>query len=358
MSDMIVNDIPKTGNFVMDWLEFTYRPSCKDIGCDLWADFLEDFPEFEPYIESMVMLEKGMNWYTTVLAFGKDFMIMMNGERPEMGIHVSFPGSGMHMLCEIFGLEGYTDFVSVAPLFEKLRDRQCKISRLDLCYDDFDYRKHFSPHDFGRFAMNMQISTSTNKMQFISSTQTRGATFYLGSRGGERYLRIYDKNYESNGAIDSVRYELQLRGAQANAVFNHVSEGKQFSFADLLSGMFNIVNEYDLDNSDVGASAMRMRKKNAGILREWEEFLDTIRKIPILSASDIVVDRKKRSCYMDKSLQWVKKTVLPTLFMMKEIYGGKLLDSLIDEFEEDKLNKQQLALLNAYRKQGLHNFVA
>lgn len=351
----LVKDTPRTGNFVMDWLEFTYRPSYNGEG-DLWSEFMEDFPEFQSYIEHMVMLEKGMHWYTSVLAFGRDFMILFNGDRPEMGVHVQFPGSGMHKLCEVFGLEGTTDFVSVAPLFKKLKERDCKISRLDLCYDDFDYRNHFTPHDFGLFAMQKRISTSTNKMQFISSTQTKGATFYLGSRGGERYLRIYDKSYESKGAIDSVRYELQLRGAQACAIFNHINEGKQFSFADLLCSMFNVMNEYDLDDSDVSAAALRKRKQLAGVLVEWEEFLDTIRKIPILNASDIVVDRVKRVCSMDKSLQWIKKSALPTLYMLKEVHGGKLLQQLIDEFEDDMLNRQQLALLNAYRKEALRDF--
>ena len=352
----LVKDTPRVGNFVMDWLEFTYKPSCREIDCDLWSDFMMDFPEFQPYIEHMVMLEKGKNWYTSVVAFGRDFMIMFNSDRPEMGVHVQFPGSGMHRLCEVFGLEGTSDFVSVAPLFKKLKDRECKISRIDLCYDDFDYREHFTPHDFGLFAMQKRISTSTNKMEFITSTQTRGATFYLGARGGERYLRIYDKNYESKGAIDSVRYELQLRGAQACAIFNHINEGKQFSFADLLSSMFNVMNEYDLDDTGVTSAALRKRKQSAGVLEEWEQFLDTIRKIPILSSSDIVVDRVKRECSMDKSLQWISKYALPTLYMLKEVHGSTLLQQLIDEFEEDKLSKQQLALLNAYRKQNLRDF--
>lgn len=351
----LVKDTPRTGNFVMDWLEFTYRPSCKNLECDLWSDFVEDFPEFESYIEHLVMLERGFIGYSSVLAYGTDFKIMYHADRPDMGVHVQFPSSGMHKLAEIFKLEGTTDFVSVAPLFKKLKERECKISRLDLCYDDFDYRNHFTPHDFGYFAMTKRISTSTNKMQFISSTQTKGATFYLGARGGERYLRIYDKNYESKGVIDSVRYELQLKGAQANAIFNHVADGKQFCFADLLSNMFNVVNEYDLDDSDVSSSAMRMRKKNAGILKEWDEFLDTIRKIPILNASDIVVDRVKRQSSLDKSLQWFKKYVVPSLYLLKEVYGGDLILQEIDE-AEDRLNKQQEALLMAYRKECLRDF--
>ena len=83
-----------------------------------------------------------------------------------------------------------------------------------------------------RFLAYKRISTQTKKMQFITSTQTRGATFYCGARGGDRYLRIYDKNYESNGEIDSVRYEMQLRGERANAIFDHVASGKGFSFAE------------------------------------------------------------------------------------------------------------------------------
>ena len=65
-----VEDKPRVGNFVMDWLEFTYKPNQKDYEGDLWAEFILDFPEFERYIEHMVMLERGMHWYTSVLAYG------------------------------------------------------------------------------------------------------------------------------------------------------------------------------------------------------------------------------------------------------------------------------------------------
>ena len=58
---------------------------------------------------------------------------------------------------------------------------------------------------------------------------------------------------------------------------------------------------------------------------------------------------------MDKSLQWFKRYVVPSLYLLKEVYGGDLILQEIDE-AEDRLNKQQEALLMAYRKECLRDF--
>lgn len=337
------------GSFVMDWLEFTYGAGCSDPERDLWSEFIDIFPEFIPYFDNLIMLEKGMHWYSTVLAYGSDFKIMFHGERPEMGVHVQFPGHSMPVLADIFGLDNTSEFVSVIPLFKKLKERGCKISRLDICYDDFNYRNNFTPFDFNRFLANKRISTNTKKMQFITSTQTKGATFYCGARGGDRYLRIYDKNYESNGEIDSVRYEMQLRGERANAIFEHVADGKGFSFADLLADMMNVMNEYDLNADGKDSSTLRHRKMNAGVLKEWTDFLEEI-KLFVKSAikdEEIVIDRKKVYRSLDKSVQWIKKYVLPTLYTLKEVYGEKVLLQAIDE-AEDRVTKTQEAILKSF----------
>lgn len=61
--------------------------------------------------------------------------------------------------------------------------------------------------------INNQITTRSREWSFISSTQNggAGATFYLGKRGSDRFLRVYDKDYESDGRIPAIRYEFELR---------------------------------------------------------------------------------------------------------------------------------------------------
>jgi len=46
-----------------------------------------------------------------------------------------------------------------------------------------------------------------------------GKTLYIGSPGSDKRLRVYDKNVESNGEINSIRMECQYRDDKAHSIF-------------------------------------------------------------------------------------------------------------------------------------------
>lgn len=47
-----------------------------------------------------------------------------------------------------------------------------------------------------------------------------GATFRCGKRGSNLYLRVYDKEIESHGAIVATRWELEYRDETACSLLN------------------------------------------------------------------------------------------------------------------------------------------
>ena len=262
-------------DFTIDWLEFTFLyPVNEENTTTVFDEFLDAFPEFEDLLDEMVLLERGRNGYTQVYAFTDEFTISYNPDEERLGVHVTFPAHGLYRIMKIFGLDDISEYADAAALLLILKSRHCRISRIDLAYDDYD--KTFTPHDFMRWKMNERISTQCKCCGFMMSEATKGGTFYLGKRGKGRFLRIYDKEYESKGAINSIRYEFELRQEWATLIQDKILADVEFSVADLIEGMFTITNEYELTDND---STNATRKNRAGVDEKWQLFLDSIRTI-------------------------------------------------------------------------------
>ena len=94
-----------------------------------------------------------------------------------------------------------------------------KCTRIDLAADDFTRK---------RLVMDVihQAATAGHVVGFrcydprrplknMQTGQLAGDTAYFGKRGNHgsgRYVRFYDKGLESNGEVDSIRYEVELSG--------------------------------------------------------------------------------------------------------------------------------------------------
>lgn len=340
-------------DFLVDWLEFTYLVPEDAGGLTVWENFMEDFPEFANNQCEMVMDSRGRNGYTHCFMFCDEYTVLYNPDEQRMGVHVTFPSHGLYRMCEMFGLSGLDDFVSIKSLLTDLKSRSCRVTRMDICYDD--YSKTFTPHDFGKWMMNGQISTKSRVWSFMSSQAGSGATFYLGKRGSDRFIRIYDKDYESKGRIPAIRYEFELRKAYVDMIVNKVINGIEFSFADLIENTFCIMNEYEKSGDrDVDY----VRKLRAGSLSIWEEFLEVIRMGSqdevfvkhafIKSPIELKVDTKKREVSFKKIHNWITVQVLPSLYIFKECLGEQRLNDMISA-QEGRLNILQRKMLDKYK---------
>ena len=269
-------DVKREGAFLLDWLEFTFMPGYGYDGNELWMDFLDAFPEFEDEFATTVMSPKGQNGYTNVYRFTDLYSIAFSPEDARMGVHVIFPSHGLSKLCELFNLESVDDYAPAQKLFQILNERNCRVTRLDICFDD--YTKYFKPEDFANFMLQGRLSSKHRHWIYNSSMQGSGSTFYLGKRGRDRLFRCYDKAYESGGAIDAIRYELELKGNWATQLQKDIADGKKFKFSDMVNDMFYITNEYKRDD-DASAHLLSVRKSQAGVAPEWLELLKLFDKL-------------------------------------------------------------------------------
>lgn len=342
-------------DFSIDWLEFTYRaPECLN-GLGVFENFQKDFPEivkdWEINADQVVLLAKGRNFYNTVYSFSDDYTVCYHSDRRNMGVHVTFPGHGIYKISEIFGLGDLNEHDAARKIFKILDERNCEITRLDLAYDDFT--KTFTPFDFNIFMTEGRITTDSRVWSYIGSGHKRGGTFYLGKRGRDRMIRIYDKEYESDGKIDSVRYEFELKKEWSRVVQNHIINDKVFMFADLLDSMFTIKEEYDLSGD---SHVDGMRKCRAGIDEKWQLFLDTMRQVfakSMCSVVEISLKKEKEEYSYKRTYEWLRDYILPSLFIFRQTCSQQEFDEFIAS-GEDKLKPEKKRLINRYIMEKSH----
>ena len=336
-------------DFLVDWLEFTYLCPENAGGLDVWENFMSEFPEFENHQEDLVLANKGRHGYTHCFMFCDEYTVLYNPDVQGMGVHVTFPSHGLWRFCEMFGIKSdLSDYVSFQSILRILKERSCRITRLDICYDD--YTKYLTPIDFNKFMINNQIVTRSREWSFFSSTQDggSGATFYLGKRGSDRFLRVYDKDYESEGRIPTIRYEFELRKNYLEMIVNKVLNGINFSFADLIGQFMEVKCEYEIS----GDNAVDFnRTSRSAVLEAWEVFLETIRKTHVLQSTvELKVDTKKREISFKRIHTWINRQVLPSLFILKECLGIEKLDELISSSHE-RLSDLQKKMIKKYQSE-------
>lgn len=341
------SDVKRSGAFLLDWLEFSYLPGGRDDGLQLWADFMDDFPEFEDEFAQTVLSGKGMNGYTNVYRFTDLYSIAYSPDNPDMGVHVIFPSHGLHKLCELFNLENVDDYAPAQKIFKILSERSCKVTRMDVCFDD--YSKFLRPSDFGEWAITQRIRSKCRQWMYYSSQQGEGDTFYLGKRGRDRLFRCYDKAYESNGAIDAIRYEFELKGIYAEQLQKDIAGGKKFKFSDMIRDMFEVTNKYEYKD---GASkeTIRKRKSLAGIAPEYLELLQLFDKLGLSDTDELKIDRVKRVPSWTRLFNWLNKYVLPSLYMYREVMGKDFLDEVI-LIQEGRLSEVRQRMLEQYKQE-------
>lgn len=214
----------------------------------------------------------GRYYYGEGWRFG-NITIYSEGLSADMGVCVEMSGQG----CRDFETFGTGDWHSI---FKKifLNKMYMNISRLDVAYDDFD-----KALDIEAILSDTLLGNyvSRNKHWNIQKG-SRGATVEHGDRGGNMYIRIYDKKAERkrDDLEYWVRCELQMRG---DLPINFVEA--------LLSGddpiemlYFKVLNNYLRYVETNSSDSNKRRWKTAD---HWSRFLKTAEKQSIFIAPGV-----------------------------------------------------------------------
>lgn len=298
-----------TSDLHLDWLAFTYLPANfnPEEGHHLLDWFYADFPAFRQLCEDPdIPTYTNRNYYDVCLQINPCLCVYYDNFKTEKGINVQVSGGGLNLLADILGFDDAKD------LFELLIKKQCRISRMDIAYDD--YSKTFLPYQFAEWYQNNQICTKFRKCHYIASQYKKGDTFYLGSRGSGKLLRIYDKDYESNGAIPAIRYEFEIHREYAVQWMLEYLKPGFIGFKSIIDDWLRVLkpNKNFSNHSQVET------------LPEWEDFAVlgfSERKIHLKSKrSDSTVLGKLKNLYRMRDSLSLARNLLPLEVFDRIVY--------------------------------------
>lgn len=215
--------------------------------------------------------EKGMLGYTVVIDMPDGRIVMQNPSRPDMGTHVQYSGGAMEEIRKEHAISG----VGLAS-FHATQGH--KITRIDCAVDVFG---GFTANECIARYEDGECKTPLRNARKVQEINGAGATLYLGRRGGDRMVRIYDKAAEQgvNGTWTRVEGEFRSNGAK-KAVSNLINQDKQ---EQAIQGIVKGTVDYP----------------------DWGAWQEAMHQEPI----DMSVERKKT----DKTEEWLKTKVAPAL---------------------------------------------
>lgn len=131
-------------------------------------------------------------------------------------------------------------------------------------------------------------------------------------------------------------------------IVNKVINGISFSFADLIGQFMVVSNEYERSGD---SNLDGTRKSRAGILEDWTNFLETIRKThDLYSEVELKIDTVKREVSFKKIHKWITHQVLPSLYILRECMGLSKLDEMI-ETSENRITGIQSKMIGKYQQE-------
>lgn len=202
---------------------------------------------------------------------------------------------------------------------------QPECTRIDIALDD--HRKFIALWQIteARKAGNFFNASYTAEMVSCERGKTEGRTIYFGAPSSDKRLRIYDKTIESGGVVDANRWEAQFRRKAAQVVFKHWLEtsknGPQGSDRMLQNYVLGLIDFRERDDDDPN----RKRKKP---LIWYTELCELLSSCPAVVRIAAVVQSAQ------SSIDWVAKSVAPSLAMLRAVLGDgyeKYINSVVDE---------------------------
>jgi len=273
---------------------WTFSPSCLvDRHLEAWLDIKLD-------MENSVPRKIGVLWdYSHVSPTGSIYCLR-RAENGLVACRLALSGED----CARLGNARLRGFMVWAN--KNLLNLKC--SRLDLAIDDYSKKLQFQQIED---AIKSQNRSGFRNARTVRNHQRRfgGWTVYLGARQSEFMVRIYDKYAESKGVIDSYRWEAEIKGDTAKALFPLLLEFPasdkeyQSKLIDYAIGKIKFINPIDKNIA------------RCPLLPWWSEWVEFISCAP----KAVFVARFKPS--LARTKQWLQKSVAKSLAMMSDSLG-------------------------------------
>jgi hypothetical protein len=236
-------------------------------------------------------------------------------------------------------------FDPLSRLLSALVDLCIAPTRLDLKIDDHAWIATFEDIESVLDKRDYTPFRSHRLEKPVTSGKPTGRGVYFGKTGKSgsgRQLVIYDKNLESEGRINALRWELRLFKDQAFDHFYSVMECIAFEDA-FIERIFQLV---------AGSIDFRIRKAS-GKLSDRLPWFD---KFLSCGPDTLKLSRDRRESSFRKMVDWIHSAVSPSLAVMAEVLGRDEALRLIDSMIEDgsgRLSRNHQRMITQARRDGL-----
>lgn len=324
----------------LDWLSFSWVPRNLVLSgdlpddCDVFSEFLKVFPELDSdNIRScLYIMDKGHRFYNNFLMFGDSWGIRYdNNVLSNKGLNVEIHPAGLEFWFDLLNVP----FGNTLELLGIIQSRGCKVSRIDLCYDDFECK--FTPSWYNMKASAGCIVSGHRSYEYIGPCVGRGGTIYFPARTSRmrrKLLRIYDKYIESGKDPEKncIRYELSLNHQVADDFVKKLILCGRISFADVFLGYMRVLDIRKYDDPS-----------QSPVCNEWVNWVTSLE-----FSEELKVDRRPAK---PQSIEDIKARFSamfgPYVYHMKQLYGDSWVDML--EFWSRHMSDDQKWRIYLYR---------
>lgn len=206
--------------------------------------------------------------------------------------------------------------IKLMELAEWLRvageNRELDCTRIDLALDDHNKIIKMGKIADAREKGNFFNCSYSERVTSCRRGEIEGVTIYFGSRASDKRLRIYDKTIESKGATLGNRWEAQFRRGAAYEVFSvwlkACEMGERTTARVLQNIVLGLIDFRSRDNDDPNRSRCPRLA--------WFEAM-----LSILSSEPARISVTKVEQSLQKSIDWIKRSVGSTLASLRAVLG-------------------------------------
>lgn len=186
---------------IVDWISVT----CKD-GKLAPSDWTNDY-QVNP---------KGMLGYPVRIDYSDGRIELSNPNRKDMGVHIIYSGECLRKMEQTYAMDAEN-----IVIYHQAQGH--KFTRLDIAIDIID---GFTARECIERYENKECVSKMRRADKVQSLSGRGDTIYIGRRGGDRLIRIYDKAAQTNTEGSWTRVEGEFRAFGAESVINAMRDAK------------------------------------------------------------------------------------------------------------------------------------
>ena len=343
-------------DYKVDYLTLSLKPSTPVNPSTMYTSILE-FLGLTKHLHSFVRFGGG-KWYDYIMRY-RDISIKVPDSlnTDSEGFCIEFTGQGIDYYID-YMRETYPDYEVkdlLAAFFSLAKDGsfRCRVTRIDIAYDDISYEeKRFyifdldrikrailrdefiSPFSHRRKRNDMLVSFEDVEKGKGRSKKNLGKTINLGNRHSEVFGRFYDKLAERKAkghTVDEnikhwVRLEFEFKNAHAMSVCESIVAMPQEELSNYFA---EIINRY--------IRFVVVKEKNetnywrCPVKRWWKTAIGTIKR------AKLVLKKPERNYYR-AAVNWVNRSVAPTLFSILQVMPVDKLLMMIKENSMERMN--------------------